>query len=195
MSCSNFSAGVGDRWEELHRLASEPREQHVLMAEQVEDATNGLLSTLSKSAVCTVASPGKAFQAGRSGLAHVEVGWEWFPEARGQEAPQEGGKQEEWGLATLVLGYPALFTSLCQALWAFSAGNLACLYGLEGSRLWDPDLGRPCACPLPQGEEPSQLSGHGQHRDTSAGRGGLCIPSCHCHGLTRRTLCERYTCA
>ena len=128
MSCSNFSAGVGDRWEELHRLASEPREQHVLMAEQVEDATNGLLSTLSKSAVCTVASPGKAFQAGRSGLAHVEVGWEWFPEARGQEAPQEGGKQEEWGLATLVLGYPALFTSLCQALWAFSAGNLACLW-------------------------------------------------------------------
>lgn len=98
MSCSNFSAGVGDRWEELHRLASEPREQHVLMAEQVEDATNGLLSTLSKSAVCTVASPGKAFQAGRSGLAHVEVGWEWFPEARGQEAPQEGGRQEEWGL-------------------------------------------------------------------------------------------------
>ncbi|XP_048959631.1 von Willebrand factor A domain-containing protein 2 [Canis lupus dingo] len=53
-----FAVGVRfPRWEELHRLASEPREQHVLMAEQVEDATNGLLSTLSKSAVCTVASP------------------------------------------------------------------------------------------------------------------------------------------
>nr|XP_055156499.1 von Willebrand factor A domain-containing protein 2 isoform X2 [Nyctereutes procyonoides] len=53
-----FAVGVRfPRWEELHRLASEPREQHVLMAEQVEDATNGFLSTLSKSAVCTVASP------------------------------------------------------------------------------------------------------------------------------------------
>lgn len=62
----NFSAvgggvaGDGPRWEELHALASEPREQHVLLAEQVEDATNGLLSTLSKSGICTVASPGKA---------------------------------------------------------------------------------------------------------------------------------------
>uniref|UniRef100_A0ABI7W2W8 von Willebrand factor A domain containing 2 n=1 Tax=Felis catus TaxID=9685 RepID=A0ABI7W2W8_FELCA len=54
-----FAVGVRfPRWEELHALASEPREQHVLMAEQVEDATNGLLSTLSKSDICTVASPG-----------------------------------------------------------------------------------------------------------------------------------------
>ncbi|XP_040479735.1 von Willebrand factor A domain-containing protein 2 [Ursus maritimus] len=53
-----FAVGVRfPRWEELHTLASEPREQHVLMAEQVDDATNGLLSTLSKSAVCTAASP------------------------------------------------------------------------------------------------------------------------------------------
>ncbi|XP_030191354.1 von Willebrand factor A domain-containing protein 2 [Lynx canadensis] len=53
-----FAVGVRfPRWEELHALASEPREQHVLMAEQVEDATNGLLSTLSKSDICTVASP------------------------------------------------------------------------------------------------------------------------------------------
>ncbi|XP_027448303.2 von Willebrand factor A domain-containing protein 2 isoform X2 [Zalophus californianus] len=53
-----FAVGVQfPRWEELHTLASEPKEQHVLMAEQAEDATNGLLSTLSKSAVCTVASP------------------------------------------------------------------------------------------------------------------------------------------
>lgn len=46
-------------------LASEPREQHVLMAEQVEDATNGLLSRLSSSDICTFASPGKAFQTGK----------------------------------------------------------------------------------------------------------------------------------
>ncbi|GAB5578798.1 von Willebrand factor A domain-containing protein 2 isoform X2 [Prionailurus iriomotensis] len=53
-----FAVGVRfPRWEELHALASEPREQHVLMAEQVEDATNGLLSTLSKSDICTVVSP------------------------------------------------------------------------------------------------------------------------------------------
>lgn len=56
-------AGDGDRWEELHTLASEPREQHLLMVEQAEDATNGLLSTLSRSAICTVASPGKASRA------------------------------------------------------------------------------------------------------------------------------------
>ncbi|KAF3827936.1 hypothetical protein GH733_001171, partial [Mirounga leonina] len=53
-----FAVGVRfPRWEELHTLASEPREQHVLTAEQAEDATNGLLSTLSKAAVCTFASP------------------------------------------------------------------------------------------------------------------------------------------
>ena len=49
----------GLRWEELHSLASEPREQHVLMAEQVDDAANGLFSTLSSSAICTTASPGE----------------------------------------------------------------------------------------------------------------------------------------
>ncbi|XP_016067685.1 PREDICTED: von Willebrand factor A domain-containing protein 2 isoform X2 [Miniopterus natalensis] len=53
-----FAVGVRfPRWEELHMLASEPREQHVLMAEQVEDATNGLLSRLSSSDICTFASP------------------------------------------------------------------------------------------------------------------------------------------
>ncbi|XP_046504798.1 von Willebrand factor A domain-containing protein 2 isoform X3 [Equus quagga] len=53
-----FAVGVRfPRWEELHTLASEPREQHVLMAEQVEDAANGLFSTLSSSAICTIASP------------------------------------------------------------------------------------------------------------------------------------------
>ncbi|XP_014401895.1 PREDICTED: von Willebrand factor A domain-containing protein 2 [Myotis brandtii] len=53
-----FAVGVHfPRWEELHTLASEPREQHVLMAEQVEDATNGLFSALSSSDFCTFASP------------------------------------------------------------------------------------------------------------------------------------------
>ncbi|KAM5139506.1 von Willebrand factor A domain-containing protein 2 [Callospermophilus lateralis] len=53
-----FAVGVRfPRWEELHTLASEPTEQHVLLAEQVEDATNGLLSTLSSSALCSPADP------------------------------------------------------------------------------------------------------------------------------------------
>ncbi|XP_021565440.1 von Willebrand factor A domain-containing protein 2 [Carlito syrichta] len=53
-----FAVGVRfPRWEELHALASEPREQHVLLAEQVEDATNGLFSTFSSSDICTTASP------------------------------------------------------------------------------------------------------------------------------------------
>lgn len=60
MSHCNFSAGgSGHRWEELRTLASEPREQHVLMAEQVEDAAHGLSSTLGSSATCTIASPGE----------------------------------------------------------------------------------------------------------------------------------------
>lgn len=50
------------RWEELHTLASEPWEQHVLLAEQADDATNGLLSTLAHSALCTIHAPGKALQ-------------------------------------------------------------------------------------------------------------------------------------
>uniref|UniRef100_G3T7T0 von Willebrand factor A domain containing 2 n=1 Tax=Loxodonta africana TaxID=9785 RepID=G3T7T0_LOXAF len=53
-----FAVGVQfPRWEELQVLASEPREQHVLFAEQVEDATNGLFSTLGSTAICTVAPP------------------------------------------------------------------------------------------------------------------------------------------
>lgn len=53
-----FAVGVRfPRWEELHILASEPTEQHVLMAEQVEDAANGLFSSLSSSAICTITSP------------------------------------------------------------------------------------------------------------------------------------------
>ncbi|XP_075830628.1 von Willebrand factor A domain-containing protein 2 isoform X1 [Microtus pennsylvanicus] len=53
-----FAVGVRfPRWDELFTLASEPKEQHVLFAEQVEDATNGLLSTLSASALCASADP------------------------------------------------------------------------------------------------------------------------------------------
>ncbi|XP_038171717.1 von Willebrand factor A domain-containing protein 2 [Arvicola amphibius] len=53
-----FAVGVRfPRWDELLTLASEPKEQHVLLAERVEDATNGLLSTLSTSALCTSADP------------------------------------------------------------------------------------------------------------------------------------------
>ncbi|XP_040848427.1 von Willebrand factor A domain-containing protein 2 [Ochotona curzoniae] len=53
-----FAVGVRfPRWEELHTLASEPWEQHVLLAEQADDATNGLLSTLAHSALCTIHAP------------------------------------------------------------------------------------------------------------------------------------------
>lgn len=49
--------GVGDGWQELHMLASEPWGQHMLMAELGEDATNGLFSALHSSAVCTAIHP------------------------------------------------------------------------------------------------------------------------------------------
>ncbi|XP_004459943.1 von Willebrand factor A domain-containing protein 2 isoform X2 [Dasypus novemcinctus] len=53
-----FAVGVHfPRWEELQALASEPTEQHVLFAEQAEDAANGLFSALSGSAICTTPSP------------------------------------------------------------------------------------------------------------------------------------------
>lgn len=87
--------GLGRRWEELHTLASEPREQHVLMAEQVEDATNGFFSTLSSSAICTIASPGKSFQAGRvaSPMWKWCMGWGGFLQGKRPEPrslPREG---------------------------------------------------------------------------------------------------------
>ncbi|XP_019358407.1 PREDICTED: von Willebrand factor A domain-containing protein 2 [Gavialis gangeticus] len=54
-----FAIGVKfPRWEELHVLASEPTEQHVLFAEHVDDATNGLYSTLTSSTICSAVSPG-----------------------------------------------------------------------------------------------------------------------------------------
>ncbi|KAI1236182.1 hypothetical protein IHE44_0001459 [Lamprotornis superbus] len=53
-----FAVGIKfPRWEELHMLASEPPEQHVLFAGDAEDAANGLYSTLSDP-VCTATAPG-----------------------------------------------------------------------------------------------------------------------------------------
>ncbi|NXY14906.1 VWA2 protein, partial [Atrichornis clamosus] len=53
-----FAVGIKfPRWEELHALASEPPERHVLFAGDADDAANGLYSTLS-SPVCSATSPG-----------------------------------------------------------------------------------------------------------------------------------------
>ncbi|XP_044518519.1 von Willebrand factor A domain-containing protein 2 [Gracilinanus agilis] len=54
-----FAVGVRfPRWTELHTLASEPKDQYVLFAEHVDDATNGLYSTLSSLAICNATAPG-----------------------------------------------------------------------------------------------------------------------------------------
>nr|XP_033799723.1 von Willebrand factor A domain-containing protein 2 isoform X2 [Geotrypetes seraphini] len=54
-----FAVGVRfPRWEELHSLASDPMEQHVLFAEHVDDAVNGLSSTLTNTTVCSAVPPG-----------------------------------------------------------------------------------------------------------------------------------------
>uniref|UniRef100_A0A672V3L5 von Willebrand factor A domain containing 2 n=1 Tax=Strigops habroptila TaxID=2489341 RepID=A0A672V3L5_STRHB len=53
-----FAVGIKfPRWEELHMLASEPTEQHVLFAGDADDAANGLYSTLTGS-VCSTTAPG-----------------------------------------------------------------------------------------------------------------------------------------
>ncbi|XP_075613612.1 von Willebrand factor A domain-containing protein 2 isoform X3 [Balearica regulorum gibbericeps] len=53
-----FAVGIKfPRWEELHMLASEPTEQHVLFAGDADDAANGLYSTLTSSA-CSATAPG-----------------------------------------------------------------------------------------------------------------------------------------
>ncbi|XP_010563287.1 PREDICTED: von Willebrand factor A domain-containing protein 2 [Haliaeetus leucocephalus] len=53
-----FAVGIKfPRWEELHVLASEPTEQHVLFAGDADDAANGLYSTLTGS-VCSATAPG-----------------------------------------------------------------------------------------------------------------------------------------
>uniref|UniRef100_A0A8D2IVD8 von Willebrand factor A domain containing 2 n=1 Tax=Varanus komodoensis TaxID=61221 RepID=A0A8D2IVD8_VARKO len=54
-----FAVGVSfPRWEELHALASEPTDRHILYAENTDDALNGLYTTLTGSAICRAAFPG-----------------------------------------------------------------------------------------------------------------------------------------
>nr|XP_020843766.1 von Willebrand factor A domain-containing protein 2 isoform X2 [Phascolarctos cinereus] len=54
-----FAVGVRfPRWTELYTLASEPKDQYTLFAEHVDDATNGLYSTLSSLAICNATAPG-----------------------------------------------------------------------------------------------------------------------------------------
>lgn len=150
------------------------------MAEQVEDATNGLLSTLSKSDICTVASPGKAFQAekvwprpGRSRVGTV-------PEARGQEAPQGEGRargagSRSFSSGVLCSGYLPASSPVVSQLGTPSLslrGRGAPGVGPgPGPRTW---WGPLCLSP-PQEEEPSELPRHGQHGATSAG-----VRSLHC---------------
>ncbi|KAE8589415.1 hypothetical protein XENTR_v10017555 [Xenopus tropicalis] len=50
------------RWEELHALSSEPMESHVLFAEHVDDAVNGLATSLANSSVCSSTPPGCSVQ-------------------------------------------------------------------------------------------------------------------------------------
>uniref|UniRef100_A0A8C5Q4Z5 von Willebrand factor A domain-containing protein 2 n=1 Tax=Leptobrachium leishanense TaxID=445787 RepID=A0A8C5Q4Z5_9ANUR len=58
-----FAVGVKfPRWEELHALASDPVEGHVLFAEHVGDAVNGFLSSLSNASLCNALPPGCAVQ-------------------------------------------------------------------------------------------------------------------------------------
>uniref|UniRef100_A0A7N4PGS3 von Willebrand factor A domain-containing protein 2 n=1 Tax=Sarcophilus harrisii TaxID=9305 RepID=A0A7N4PGS3_SARHA len=53
-----FAVGVRfPRWTELHILASEPKDQYMLFAEHVDDATNGLYSTLSSLGICNATAP------------------------------------------------------------------------------------------------------------------------------------------
>ncbi|KAJ8264716.1 hypothetical protein GJAV_G00152960 [Gymnothorax javanicus] len=54
-----FAVGIRyPRWEELHTLASDPTELHVLFAEHFYDAINGLYSTLTMSSICSATPTG-----------------------------------------------------------------------------------------------------------------------------------------
>ncbi|KAM8924749.1 von Willebrand factor A domain-containing protein 2 [Pelodytes ibericus] len=54
-----FAVGVKfPRWEELHALASLPTDEHVLFAEHVDDAVNGLASSLANSSLCSTVPAG-----------------------------------------------------------------------------------------------------------------------------------------
>ncbi|PIO34062.1 hypothetical protein AB205_0071220, partial [Aquarana catesbeiana] len=55
-----FAIGVKfPRWAELHSLASNAVEEHVFFAEHVDDAMNGLCSSLSNSSACSAVPAGK----------------------------------------------------------------------------------------------------------------------------------------
>ncbi|NXA49496.1 VWA2 protein, partial [Nothocercus julius] len=57
-SITVFAVGIKfPRWQELHALASEPAEQHVLFAGDAADAANGFYSTLTRPTVCSTPSP------------------------------------------------------------------------------------------------------------------------------------------
>lgn len=138
--------GLGHRWEELHTLASEPREQHVLMAEQVEDATNGFFSTLSSSAICASASPGKSFQAGRVDLPMWEqrMGWGGFP-----KEPPQGGKVRRAGSRSLSPGVLRSVLSACVRPCGFLSWNSELVsVGQRGHRAWALDLVGPLCLSL-----------------------------------------------
>lgn len=113
------AAVLVSRWDQLLTLASQPKEQHVLLAEQVDDATNGLLSTLSGSALCTAADPGRTGQCPRD-LPHPdEQGLSRVPETRNSQ----GGRLRETGIPVLstllclpmagLVGFPARVLTLC----------------------------------------------------------------------------------
>ncbi|KAG8548826.1 hypothetical protein GDO81_023976 [Engystomops pustulosus] len=58
-----FAVGVKfPRWAELNSLASDPAAQHVFFAEHVNDAVNGLCSTLSNSSLCSAVPAGCSVQ-------------------------------------------------------------------------------------------------------------------------------------
>ncbi|XP_060624443.2 von Willebrand factor A domain-containing protein 2 [Anolis sagrei] len=59
MGITVFAVGVSfPRWEELHILASEKTDWHLLFAEDTDDAVNGFYTTLTRSAICSAAFPG-----------------------------------------------------------------------------------------------------------------------------------------
>ncbi|NXC47819.1 VWA2 protein, partial [Penelope pileata] len=96
-----FAVGIKfPRWEELHALASEPTEQHVLFAGDANDAVNGLYSTLSGS-VCSVTMPGckvESYPCERRTLETVK-------ELAGSHACWKGSKQQNAVHASLCPFY------------------------------------------------------------------------------------------
>ncbi|XP_043911869.1 von Willebrand factor A domain-containing protein 2 [Protopterus annectens] len=94
-----FAVGVKfPRWEELHTLASEPHEQYVLFAENVNDAVNGLYTTLTSSTVCHAVPSGCRVEAQPCERRTLET----VKEFKGNHICWKGSKS-----------YNAPYTSLC----------------------------------------------------------------------------------